>query len=120
MTKKEIAISFLQLAGNGEVEEAFDKFTSADFFHHNQYFQGNREALQKAMEDAHQTSPNKSVEIKYCYADGDTVITHSLVVKQNMEIAVVHIFRFSGDKIVELWDLGQPIEKNSPNENGLF
>jgi predicted SnoaL-like aldol condensation-catalyzing enzyme len=48
------------------------------------------------------------------------VITHSLVVKQNMEIAVVHIFRFSGDKIVELWDLGQPIEKNSPNENGLF
>jgi predicted SnoaL-like aldol condensation-catalyzing enzyme len=72
------------------------------------------------MEDAHQTSPNKSVEIKYCYMDGNTVITHSLVVKQNMEIAVVHIFRFSGDKIVELWDLGQPIEKNSPNENGLF
>ena len=120
MTKKEIAISFLQLAGNGKVKEAFDKFISADFFHHNQYFQGNREALKKAMEDAHQTSPNKSVEIKYCYADGDTVITHSLVVKQNMEIAVVHIFRFSGDKIVELWDLGQPIEKNSPNENGLF
>jgi predicted SnoaL-like aldol condensation-catalyzing enzyme len=120
MTKKEIAISFLQLAGNGKVEEAFDKFISADFFHHNQYFQGNREALKKAMEDAHQTSPNKSVEIKYCYADGDTVITHSLVVKQNMDIAVVHIFRFSGDKIVELWDLGQPIEKNSPNENGLF
>lgn len=120
MTKKEIAISFLQLAGNGRVEEAFDKFTSTDFFHHNQYFRGNREALKKAMEDAHQTSPNKSVEVKYCYTDGDTVITHSLVVKQNMDIAVVHIFRFSGDKIVELWDLGQPIEKESPNENGLF
>jgi predicted SnoaL-like aldol condensation-catalyzing enzyme len=120
MTKKETAISFLQLAGSGRVEEAFDKFTATDFFHHNQYFQGNREALQKAMEDAHQTSPNKSVEIKYCYMDGDTVITHSLVVKQNMDIAVVHIFRFSGDKIVELWDLGQPIEKDSPNENGLF
>lgn len=120
MTKKEIAISFLQLAGGGNVKEAFDKFTSTDFFHHNQYFQGNREALRKAMEDAHQTSPNKSIEIKYCYADGNTVITHSLVKKENMEIAVIHIFRFSADKIVELWDLGQPIERDSPNENGLF
>ena len=120
MTKKETAISFLQLAGTGRVKEAFDRFTTADFFHHNQYFQGTREALKKAMEDAHQTSPNKSIEIKYCYTDDNTVITHSLVTKQNMEIAVIHIFRFSDDKIVELWDLGQTIEKDSPNENGLF
>lgn len=52
--------------------------------------------------------------------DGNTVITHSLVTKQNQNIAVVHIFRFAGDKVVELWDLGQLIEKDSPNENGLF
>ncbi len=120
MTKKETAISFLQLAGTGRVEEAFDQCTSTDFFHHNQYFQGNREALKRAMEDAHQSSPNKSIEIKYCYTDENTVITHSLVTKRNMKIAVVHIFRFNADKIVELWDLGQPIEKDSPNENGLF
>jgi len=120
MTKKEIACSFLQLAGSGQVQEAFDKFTVADFFHHNQYFQGTREALKTAMEDAHQMSPNKSIEVKYCYADGDTVITHSLVEKEDLEIAVIHVFRFRGNKIVELWDLGQPIERNSPNENGLF
>lgn len=120
MNKKRIAESFLELAGNGKVKEAFDKFISADFIHHNQYFQGSREALQKAMEEAHLTSPNKSIVIKYSYIDQDTVITHSLVVKQDVAIAVVHIFRFSADKIVELWDLGQLIEKDSPNENGLF
>jgi predicted SnoaL-like aldol condensation-catalyzing enzyme len=32
----------------------------------------------------------------------------------------VHIFRFRGDKIVELWDLGQEVPESSPNENGMF
>jgi predicted SnoaL-like aldol condensation-catalyzing enzyme len=72
------------------------------------------------MEEAHQISPNKSIDIKYSYKEGVTVITHSHVIKQDMEIAVVHIFRFRNDKIVELWDLVQPIDKDSPNENGLF
>jgi len=120
MTKKEIAISFLKLAGNGRAQEAFYKFVAPDFIHHNQYFHGNRDALEKAMEYAHHTSPNKSIEIKHSYIDGDTVITHSLVIKQDIEIAVVHIFRFKGEKIIELWDLGQLISKDSPNENGLF
>ncbi len=120
MTKKEIAQEFLQLAGSGKVKKAFDDFISDDFIHHNQYFEGNREALRKAMEDAHQSNPNKSIEIKYYYAEGNTVITHSLIKKDKMDIAVVHIFRFSSNKIVELWDLGQPIEKDSPNKNGLF
>ncbi len=30
------------------------------------------------------------------------------------------IFRFKGDKVVELWDLGQLLIKDSPNENGAF
>jgi len=35
-------------------------------------------------------------------------------------VAVVHIFRFENGKVVELWDLGQQMIKDSPNENGLF
>ncbi|NJB71738.1 putative SnoaL-like aldol condensation-catalyzing enzyme [Saonia flava] len=120
MTKKEIAILFLKLVGGGEVKQAFTKFVASDFIHHNQYFKGNGEALAKAMEEAHYTSPNKSIDIKYSYTDGDTVITHSHVIKHDMEIAVVHIFKFQNEKIIELWDLGQIIEKGSPNENGLF
>jgi len=120
MTNKEAAKAFLQLAGRGRVREAFDTFISDDFIHHNQYYKGNREALSKAMAEAHENSPNKLIEIKHCYKDGDTVITHSCVKKLAMEIAVIHIFRFRNSKIVELWDLGQQIEKESPNENGLF
>jgi hypothetical protein len=32
----------------------------------------------------------------------------------------VHIFRFEDNRIAELWDIGQPISKTSPNENGPF
>lgn len=120
MTHKEIATSFLQMAGMGEVKAAFDKYTANNFIHHNQYFKGDRKSLMVAMQEAHDTSPNKSITIKYTYQDGETVITHSLVVKDDMEIAVVHIFRFENKKIAELWDLGQIVDKKSPNENGLF
>ena len=41
-------------------------------------------------------------------------------IHHNATSAVVHIFRFEQDRVVELWDLGQPISKDSPNENGLF
>ena len=120
MTHKEIATSFLQMAGMGEVKEAYNQYTADHFIHHNQYFKGDRESLMVAMQEAHDTSPNKSITIKNIFEEGDTVITHSHVVKTDMEIAVVHIFQFDNDKIVELWDLGQVIDKDSPNENGLF
>jgi len=120
MTLKEIALEFLSLTAYGKVNEAFEKHTSKNLIHHNQYFKGGRKDLMKAMIDAHDNSPNKLIDIKYCYEDDNKVITHSLVRKNDMDIAVVHIFRFEGEQIAELWDLGQIIDKDSPNENGLF
>lgn len=123
MTKKESAISFLKMVGLGNVRAAYDKFVAPNFIHHNQYYKGDRHSLLLAMEEASKKNPNKSIEVKYAYEDADTVITHSLVTRQNLEeknIAVVHIFRFENNLVSELWDIGQMIEKDSPNENGLF
>ena len=67
-------------------------------------------------------SPDKVMVVKRVIADGDFVVTHSHV-KQNPDAlgaVVVHIFRFENGKIVELWDLGQPVPENSSNENGMF
>lgn len=123
MTRKEIGVAFLKMAGTGDVQRAFDRFVAPNFIHHNQYFKGDRHSLMTAMEDVAKACPNKSVEVKFVYEDGNTVITHSLVTRQDPgepDIAVVHIFRFEHDRIVELWDLGQLISKDSPNENGMF
>lgn len=122
MTKKEMASSFLKMVVDKKVKEAYEKFISAKFIHHNQYFKGNRQSLMVAMEENNKKNPNKSLEIKRLYEDGDTVITLSHV-KPNPEdlgVALVHIFRFENEKVVELWDQGQPLIKDSPNENGSF
>ncbi len=120
---KDAAESFLKMAGMGKVQEAYDRYVAPSFIHHNQYFKGDRQSLLTAMQEASKTAPNKSIEIKHVYEDGDTVITHSLVTRRDPvspDIAVVHIFRFEQGRVVELWDLGQPISKDSPNENGMF
>jgi predicted SnoaL-like aldol condensation-catalyzing enzyme len=109
------------MAGTGKVQEAYDRYVAPSFIHHNQYFKGDRQSLLNAMDEASKKTPNKSIEVKHVYEDGDTVITHSLVTRPSgADIAVVHIFRFEQDRVVELWDLGQEISKDSPNENGMF
>jgi len=123
MTNKERSVSFLKMAGSGDVQNAYDKYVALSFVHHNQYFKGDRQSLLNAMKEASVKSPNKSIDVKHMYEDGNTVVTHSLVTRQNPEepgIVVVHIFRFESDQIVELWDVGQVISKDSPNENGML
>ncbi len=123
MTKKEVAQAFLKAAASGDVENAYTQYVAQDFIHHNQYFKGDRQSLMDAMIDAHRNSPNQFIEVKLVMEEGDRVATHSLVQRSDpkaLPIAVVHIFRFQGSRIVELWDLGQEILADSPNENGAF
>ena len=122
MNKKDIALSFLQLVASGKIREAYDKYLRQDFRHHNAHFKGDRESLKGAMEEAQQKHPNKILNIKMALEDDDRVAVLSHV-KQNPQdrgAGVVHIFRFDGNQVVEMWDLGQPIPENMPNENGMF
>jgi hypothetical protein len=60
---KEMAVSFLKMAGSGKVREAYERFIAPDFIHHNQYLKGDRESLMLAMEEASRRSPNKSIDL---------------------------------------------------------
>lgn len=122
LSLKEKAVSFLQLVASGKVREAYASYIGANFCHHNPYFPGDADSLMLAMEENAAKNPHKTLEVKRVVEEGDIVVVHSHV-KQNLEDiggAVVHIFRFQDDEIVELWDIGQPIPENSPNENGVF
>lgn len=119
---KEKAVSFLQLVASGEVREAYRRYISPDFRHHNPFFQGDADSLMLAMEENASQNPNKILEVKRVIEEGDLVAVHSHVKQKQDDLgaAVVHIFRFQNNFIIELWDVGQPIPENSPNENGLF
>ena len=119
---KEAAIEFMRLVASGKVRKAYREHIAADFRHHNPFFRGDAESLMVAMEENAAKNPNKVLEIQRALQDGDLVAVHSRI-KQTPDDrggAVVHIFRFHGDRIVELWDVGQPIPENSPNQHGMF
>jgi predicted SnoaL-like aldol condensation-catalyzing enzyme len=118
---REAAKSFLKNAATGKLDEAY-ALVSPNFRHHNAYFPGDTESLKAGMADAHKQFPNTKIDIQRAIAEGDLVAIHSRVqhAPDTPAIAVVHIFRFEGDKIAELWDVGMEVPKDSPNENGVF
>jgi len=121
-SRKEKAVSFLQQVASGEVREAYRRYIGTDFRHHNRYFRGDADSLMLAMEENAAKNPQKIFEVKRVIEEGDLVAVHSHVKQKPEDLggAVVHIFRFHNELIVELWDVGQPIPENSPNENGVF
>jgi predicted SnoaL-like aldol condensation-catalyzing enzyme len=120
--KKDIAVAFLKLASSGDVREAYDKFVGEGFRHHNPYFEGSADSLQAGMEENARQNPDKALEVKRVIAEGDLVVVHAHVRHKpdDLGAALVHIFRFENDRIVELWDLGQPVLEESPNQYGMF
>jgi len=121
-SNKGVATSFLNLASSGRVDEAYSKFVGNGFRHHNAFFEGSMESLRAGMKENAIQNPAKVFEVKRVIAEGDFVVTHSHVQQKpgDLGAAVVHIFCFENGKIVELWDLGQPIPENSPNQYGMF
>ena len=121
-SNKNVAVSFLKMAANGKVQEAYAKFVGEGFRHHNPFFEGSAKSLQAGMEANASQNPDKVLDVKRVIAEGELVAAHSHVQQKSGErgAAVVHIFRFENSRIVELWDLGQPVPEDSPNQFGMF
>ena len=119
---RDAAISFLKMASSGDVREAYSKFVGPGFRHHNPFFEGSAETLMKAMEENARDNPGKALDVKRAIAEGDLVAVHSHVrlKPEDRGGAVVHIFRFEEGRIVELWDVGQGVPEDSPNQFGMF
>jgi predicted SnoaL-like aldol condensation-catalyzing enzyme len=122
MSHKDAAVEFLTLVASGRVREAYGRFIGAGFRHHNPYFRGDAASLMEGMEQNAAKNPDKRLEIQTAIQEGDRVAVFSRVMQnpQDRGGAVVHIFRFDKDRIVELWDVGQAVPEQSDNENGMF
>jgi len=116
------AADFLRLAASANVREAYRKYVAPNFRHHNAYFKGDAESLMLGMEENAKKNPHKTLQVVHVLAEGDLVAIHSHVRMNPNDrgFTLVHIFRFEGDKIAELWDVAQPVPEESPNEFGMF
>lgn len=118
---KAAAIRFLQLAASGRVAEAYER-VGPDFKHHNPWFKAGAAALSAGMEANAKNNPHKSFEVLRALAEADLVTVHSRVRQKPGDpfASVMHLFRFAGELIVELWDVGAGEQGDSPNADGLF
>jgi predicted SnoaL-like aldol condensation-catalyzing enzyme len=119
---KQAASQFLELVVAGKIDDAYRKYADPDGKHHNPYFPAGFTALREGMKQNHVQFPNKQLTVKNVLGDGNLVAIHSHIVLGPDEagVAAVHMFRFDGDKIVEMWDCGQPVPADSPNKDGMF
>ena len=120
--RKRAAVEFLTLATSGKIDQAYEKYVDMQGKHHNPYFAAGFAALKKGMIENHAQFPNKRLTVHHVLGDGDLVAVHFDVVLSpgGKPIAGMHVFRFEGDKIVEMWDVGQPVPADSPNTDGVF
>jgi predicted SnoaL-like aldol condensation-catalyzing enzyme len=79
-------------------------------------------ALLDAIVEAAKSAPDREVDVKRVIEGGDYVVIHSHIRHQKGDrgVAVVHIFRFEGDRIAEAWDVGQQVPADNPNSDGMF
>ena len=123
-TYKDIAVAFFKKAlFEGRVEDAFRLYAIPAYRQHNPLIEDGMEGVKKFVAWIMANHPNARGEIKRIFADGDHVILHShwhgLSDNPGGE-AVVDIFRLEGGKVVEHWDVIQPIPETSANANTMF
>ena len=119
---KDAAVEFLTLVVSNKVREAYQRHVSPKFRHHNPWFEGDAESLMKGMEENAASNPDKSIHVQKALQDGDHVAVFSRVHHKagDRGFAVMHVFRFEGNRIAELWDVAQEVPEKSPNEYGMF
>jgi len=121
-SNRNAALDFLKLVSTGHVKQAFSLYVGTTFKHHNPFFQSGALSLLNAMGDNAKQNPHKEFTVHHVIAENNLVAVHGHVRlnPNDLGFALVHVFRFSGGRIVEMWDLGQEVPSSSPNTDGMF
>ena len=119
---KKIVLDFYDKAINQKDFAAASQYLGTKYIQHNPLAADGPEGLKNFLEFAKTNLPTYHTEFKRVLADGNYVIVHALA-KANPDdrgTAVMDIFRLENGKVVEHWDVAQPIPEKSANQNGMF
>ena len=98
------------------------KYLGSKYIQHNPSAADGPEGLKGFIAFLKDKFPNNKSEIKRIFADGDYVIVHVHAVREpgTRGNAIIDIFRLENGKVVEHWDVVQPIPEKAANTNGMF
>ena len=119
--KKTVA-AFYDAALNQKDFDAASKYLGNRYTQHNPTAADGPEGLKAFLAFLKDKFPNNRSEIKRIFADGDYVIVHVHAVREpgTRGNAIVDIFKLENGKVVEHWDVVQPIPEKAANDNGMF
>ena len=103
------------------VREAFMSFVAVDYVQHNPTIADGREAAIAALEPMF-SRPEAQFDVKRILVDGNLAAVH-LHGRPSADApggAVVDLFRLEGGKIVEHWDVLQPMPSHAANAHPMF
>ena len=119
---KKIVLEFYQKGLNQKDGEAAAKYFGSRYTQHNPMAADGPEGFKAFINYLREKFPKSHSEIKRAFADGDYVIlhVHSIPEPGARGSAIVDIFKLENGKIVEHWDVIQPVPEKAANPNGMF
>src|SRR5262245_45614326 len=109
---KQTVIAFITRAFNDkQPADAVAKYVGSQYIQHDPRSPDGPEAFIQFATIIVDQFPRVSVAIKRIIAEGDLVVTHGLITRASEDrgLAAVDIFRLHDGKIVEHWDVQQPL-----------
>jgi predicted SnoaL-like aldol condensation-catalyzing enzyme len=105
-----------------KVREAFETWVDPGYIQHNPLAETGRDAAIKFLEPFFATHPDIHYAIARIIADGNLVAVHShgVFAAGDRGLAIVDILRVEGCKVMEHWDVVQPVPEKSANTNSMF
>lgn len=104
-----------------DVEKAFMEYVTEDYIQHNPNILDGREAAIAALKPKF-SNPDAVFDIKRIIVDGNIAVIHlhGRMSKTHLGGAVADIYRLENGKIVEHWDVLQPIPEKAVNSHPMF
>jgi predicted SnoaL-like aldol condensation-catalyzing enzyme len=119
---KKTVVAFYEAALNQKDFAAAQKYIGPRYTQHNPTAPDGPDGFKKFIDFLRDKYPQSHSDIKQAFADGDYVILHVHAKREpnTAGSAIVDIFKLENGKIVEHWDVIQPVPDKSANSNGMF
>lgn len=120
---KKTAVAFLDTVFNKhEVDEGIRLYMGPTYRQHNPGVANGVEAFRAFFKQFFAEKPELSIDIKRVFCEGDfvTVHLHWCEHKGDRGSAIIDIFRLENGRIVEHWDVMQPIPEKLAHANTMF
>jgi predicted SnoaL-like aldol condensation-catalyzing enzyme len=115
-------LDFYDVVINNRHYERASEFLDDNYIQHKPDVETGPEGVLDFVRNVYEESPAHEAVIVRSFVDGEYVFLH-VHIKSGVEaanIAVMDLFRVENGRLMEHWDVAQPVPESARNANGMF